>query len=634
MSNDHSGSSNKSLPQTRRNILGLTAGTLIPSTVATTSTTAQVSDSDFLGQVEESVSIIHHAGFGRAHGGGELRYRSGDELIIRLEENEPRLGLLSDASRFSFGGDTGRELRVTNTDTGRSVTLSPGDNTERVETGYIALQNFEDPDSDSIFGETLRVRPPDQDEPVTMTASVTGDYNRFPEGIFGGFIIELLDADGNVLGATDERIVGGRYDYDVTLDRQNLQITRHSEVDPNWNVEFSVHGGEYITVDNNPDSDNFNIDLTDLNVDPGTYHWFLGFSRRSTEHRNWYTTDTVDGTDARNAVLTLTRGPQLELDADGSWSLVEDGGAGLTQFVPGDGATDSPLLIGGGGVATVGAGYLAYKKLQDDDEEQHTDPTPTSSSLKKSVPSPDSSSEAVSIDQYTELNLGDPVDQHPTTEIRQATVGSHPVWVLTPTGDDGTIDTSHLTQFIDEVEPWTNMDEHEHLLSVYGYGEEPLPWVAVEPADGSLIHNKTAELETEEAIELVIQACEAVHHVQRYGQAYEHLSPESVLIEDASARLRGVVDEVISDEYNYELPDPEENPTTEQADVYRLGALAYEVLTGSEPDHSDLTLSKSDSSFPSPLDEVLSTALAADPDDRYETVLHLRDDLRDRMESI
>lgn len=32
------------------------------------------------------------------------------------------------------------------------------------------------------------------------------------------------------------------------------------------------------------------------------------------------------------------------------------------------------------------------------------------------------------------------------------------------TGNDGAIDTSQLTQFSDEVAPWTNMDEDEHLV--------------------------------------------------------------------------------------------------------------------------------------------------------------------------
>jgi len=348
---------------------------------------------------------------------------------------------------------------------------------------------------------------------------------------------------------------------------------------------------------------------------------------------NLYAVDGgVAGSSEGSRAMLGTLGHHDEWRYDEQTITINDGRV-LTQFIPGSGAADSSLLVGGG-VATVGVGYLAYKKLQEYDESS-TDPTPTTPSSEDSISSSESSISPLSVNQYDELNLGDTIKQYPTTEIRQATTAGHPVWVLTPTSNDETIDTTQLEQFSAEVAPWASMDEHEHLLSVYGHGDEPLPWVAVEPADGPRIQDKTAELETKEAIELVIQACEAVHHVQRYGLTYEHLSPESVLIEDTRATLRGVVDQVIGERYSYRLPDPEENPTAEQADVYRLGALAYQVLTDSESDQLSPALpSNHNTSLPATLDKVLITALAEAPEDRYETVLHLRDELEDQFDQV
>lgn len=175
------------------------------------------------------------------------------------------------------------------------------------------------------------------------------------------------------------------------------------------------------------------------------------------------------------------------------------------------------------------------------------------------------------------------------------------------------------------------MDDNQHLLSIYGHGSEPLPWVVIEPADGPRLQDQT----TQETLQLLTEVCEGVHHVQRYGLAYEHLSPDSVLVNDTTATLRGVLDHVIADKAGYELPDEKEDTSTEQANVYRLGALAYEVLTGSQPEPlSPIPPSERNSVLPDSLDEVLLTALAEVPDDRYETVLHLRDELEDCAEDV
>lgn len=76
----------------------------------------------------------------------------------------------------------------------------------------------------------------------------------------------------------------------------------------------------------------------------------------------------------------------------------------------------------------------------------------------------------------------------------------------------------------------------------------------------------------------------------------------------------------------YELPDPAEDPTTDLADVYRLGALVYEIITGSLPDHPDVTPSSvHNPTVSAELDNVLLQAVAIRPVDRQETVLHFRD---------
>jgi len=312
----------------------------------------------------------------------------------------------------------------------------------------------------------------------------------------------------------------------------------------------------------------------------------------------------------------------------------DDGGAGVLFRQAAD-ATDNTLLLASSGATTVGLGYIAYRNFKGDNKSKTTEETTITSQEEKSTPTrAEPLSSLLSVDHYDDLDIGECVERDSTVKINQAMVGDDSVWVLTPESGDDTIDSSQFEAFLSQVEPWVNMDAHQHLLSVYGHGEEPLPWVAVEPAETPTIQDRAADLRSDEMVGYLIQSCEAVHHVQRYGLAYEQLSPESVLVDD-TATLRGVLDHATSDELGYELPDSTEDATAEQADVYRLGALAYEVFTGSKPDQPEPTSpSDHDAALSAAVEEVLLKALAERPDDRHETVLHLRDELQDCSDSI
>lgn len=312
----------------------------------------------------------------------------------------------------------------------------------------------------------------------------------------------------------------------------------------------------------------------------------------------------------------------------------DNGGAGILFRQAAD-ATDNTLLLASSGATTVGLSYLAYRNLKGDNKSKTAEETTITSQEEKSTPTrAEPLSSLLSVDHYDDLDIGECVNRNSTVKINQATVGDDSVWVLTPESGDETIDSSQFDAFLSQVEPWANMDAHQHLLSVYGHGEEPLPWVAVEPAETPTIQYRAADLRSGEMADYLVQSCEAVHHVQRYGLAYEQLSPESVLVDD-TATLRGVLDHATSDELGYELPDSTEDATAEQADVYRLGALAYEVFTGSKPDQPEPTSpSEHNAALSAAVEEVLLKALAERPDDRHETVLHLRDELQDCSDSI
>jgi len=398
-----------------------------------------------------------------------------------------------------------------------------------------------------------------------------------------------------------------------------LEIVRNNTLENDANLQ----PGDTVTLEFNG-IEFADINATDVAEFPTAYVGLHGST----------TVEYFVRTDASRAFRHLVLSPYTNA-TNFEFNGVEDGTGIL--FREATEAADNPLMIAGGGAATAGLGYLAYRNFKGDQMPEPTEETTSRSDEEASaaVVSEPSTTRSISIDQYDDLHVGETIERHGEIQISQATAQDFAVWVLTPDQDGETIDASKFDEFEDRIDPWTNIDSHFNLLSVYGSGSEPLPWVAVEPAEHPSLLDRSDDLTTDETLLLLTQACDAIHHIQRYGLAYEYLSAHSVLVNEESATLQGVLDHITADEDSYELPSTDEDPTTEQADVYRLGAFAYEVLTGSQPAHPDLTHpSERNPELPDTLNQVLLTALAEIPGDRYDTVLHLRDELQDMHESI
>ncbi|WP_327051259.1 outer membrane protein assembly factor BamB family protein [Halomicrococcus gelatinilyticus] len=191
-------------------------------------------------------------------------------------------------------------------------------------------------------------------------------------------------------------------------------------------------------------------------------------------------------------------------------------------------------------------------------------------------------------------------------------------------------DPEHAESFLAAVERWAAMADRPGVVPVLEYGEDPEPWVRTPYFERSLAD--ADDLSVAERVDAVSAANAAVHRAHGDGVVHGGVDPSTVLFDDPTAaavsdwELAAALDRPSP----YAAPEEDADDPDEKTDQYRLGATAYHAVTGEPPAlDEDLTPpSRVDPTLPEELDDVLATATAADPDDRYDSVVKFDDMLR------
>ena len=197
--------------------------------------------------------------------------------------------------------------------------------------------------------------------------------------------------------------------------------------------------------------------------------------------------------------------------------------------------------------------------------------------------------------------------------------------------------------------------DHPHVIPIYQAGEQDgVLFLAMRYVEGSDLANLVAEngaLEPKRALDLLSQIAEALDAAHEKGLIHRDVKPSNVLIAEAGGRehcylgdfgltkrtgsLSGVsvAGEIVG---TLEYVAPEQitgDPMDERSDVYSLGCVLYECLTGQSPfpRATDVALlwahvheeptppSKARPELPKELDTVLARALAKEPGRRYRS---------------
>lgn len=349
--------------------------------------------------------------------------------------------------------------------------------------------------------------------------------------------------------------------------------------------------------------------------------------------------------------------------------------------------------VGGGGVGLLG-GYVGVKKFLGrgggsrasgaaPTEDEGGDAKASSVDRSSSAPSPGGSpppiAESRSVSRvlpdlteadYADFEEGQLIGSGGSADVHEATIvrdgEEHTVALKTPRMSDyDTVDTSFFDEFVAEAEVWSGIDDHENVVSVLGWGSEPFPWIALEYMDAGNLDDRMGDLSVDEAFAHLEGLCEGVHHAHRHGVTHTDLKPENVLystVDDAAVPKItdwGLANVLIDHSTSvkgmtptYAAPeqiDPDSyGGTDDRTDVYQLGVIAYELLSGTLPfDRGNYTatmnavlneeptpLHETNKRLPPAASDAVGRALAKEKDRRYETVLHFRDALREAYRSL
>ena len=208
---------------------------------------------------------------------------------------------------------------------------------------------------------------------------------------------------------------------------------------------------------------------------------------------------------------------------------------------------------------------------------------------------------------------------------------------------------------------------HPHIARVYDSGctEDGQRFIVMELVEGEAIDRyvHTRRPSRQELLRQFVNICDAIAHAHAHGVLHRDIKPSNILVTAAAevrvldfglARLTEPQDRFGSTLTHttqlvgtlpYISPEQIDNrghKVTEQSDVYSLGVLLYQLLTGRLPfshckSHKEtmdavcMGLHPSpkslDPSIPRDLNTIIETALEREPSCRYSSAAELRDDL-------